>query len=100
MQAQYQENLSSEVIEQLGLRPVQEGTVAQMAPNARMFEYPGLDQVYVMESDLYGNAMPEGSLFLAFNGRVGLIGQHITIEALKNSTQSDIEKLVADNRAG
>ena len=95
-----QVNLSTEVIEKIGLRQVQEGIIPQMAPNARVFAYPGLQDVYVMESDLYGNPMPEGSCFLAFNGRAGMIGQHITIEALENSTKEEIEKLVAANNAG
>lgn len=93
-------NLSVEVIEQLGLQQSHEDINAQIAPNARVFTYPGLQDVYVMESDLYGNPMPEGSCFLAFHGRVGLIGQHITIKALQNSTKEDIEKLVAANNAG
>jgi hypothetical protein len=95
-----QPGLSAETIEKLGLRLMQEGIIPQMAPTERVFAYPGLEKVYVMENDLYGNPMPEGSCFLAFNGRVGLIGQHITIDALQNSTKADIEKLVADNRAG
>lgn len=93
-------NLNKEIIEQLGLRPSNESINAQIAPNARVFEYPGLEHVYIMESDLYGNPMPEGSCFLAFEGRAGLLGKHIRIETLKNSSKEDIMKMVDDNQAG
>lgn len=53
-----------------------------------------------MESDLYGNQMPEGSCFLAFDGRTGLMGKHIRIETLLQSTKEDIEKIVNDNHEG
>ena len=73
-------NLDSETIEQLGLRQSYKSINAQMAQEARIFEYPAIENVYVMESDLYGNQMPEGSCFLAFEGRTGLIGKHIRID--------------------
>lgn len=95
-----QNNLNDETIDQLGLRPCNKSINAQIAPNARVFEYPDIDHVYIMESDLYGNTMPEGSCFLAFEGRSGLMGKHIRIETLKNSTIDDIKKIVEDNQAG
>lgn len=96
----YQFNLDNETIEQLGIRPCNKLINAQIAPNARVFEFPALENVYIMESDLYGNPMPKGSCFLAFDGRAGLIGKHIRIETLKNSSIEDIRKMVEDNHAG
>lgn len=93
-------NLDKETIEQLGLQPSNERINAQIAPNARVFEYPGLEHVYIMESDLYGNSMPEGSCFLAFEGRAGLMGIHMRIETLKHSSIEEIRKIVDDNHAG
>jgi hypothetical protein len=52
---------------------------AHIAPDARIFEYPGLDNVYIMEGDLYGNTMPDGSCFPASLGNHGLIGRHLKI---------------------
>ena len=57
----------------IGLRPSGIDINAQIAPNARVFEYPGLDNVFVMGSDLYSNTMPEDSWFLASLGNHGLI---------------------------
>jgi hypothetical protein len=53
-----------------------------------------------MESDLYGNTMPEGSCFLAFNGRNGLVGTHILIDTLRKSSIKDINKIVDNNESG
>jgi hypothetical protein len=93
-------NLDSETINQLGLRQSSKSINAEIAPDARVFEYPGIDHVYVMERDLYGNAMPEGSCFLAFDGRVGLMGKHIRIDTLLQSSKEDIKKIVNDNHEG
>ena len=93
-------NLDQETIDQLGLRQTSKSVNAQIAPNARVFEYPAIENVYIMESDLYGNTMPKGSCFLAFYGRSGLIGKHITIDTLRNSSLEDIRKLVEDNQGG
>lgn len=92
-------NLDRETIEQLGLQQSHKSINAQIAPEARIFEYPGIENVYIMESDLYGNPMPEGSCFLAFEGRAGLIGKHIRVEELRNSGLEDIKKMVEDNQA-
>jgi hypothetical protein len=93
-------NLDSETIAQLGLRPADKSINANISPEARVFEYPNITHVYVMESDLYGNRMPEGLCFLAFEGRAGLMGKHIKIETLRNSSEEDIKKIVEENRAG
>lgn len=96
----HQNNLTQETIHLLGLRQTNKSINAQIALNARVFEYPHMDAVYIMESDLYGNTMPEGCCFLAFDGRSGLMGKHITIDALKNSTIEDVRKMVEDHNRG
>ncbi len=93
-------NLDKKTIEQLGLRRCYKSINAQIAPHARVYEYPNLDNVYIMESDLYGNTMPKGTFFLAFEGRAGLIGKHITIATLRNSSIEDLRKIVEDNQLG
>ncbi|MCU7552932.1 hypothetical protein OCK74_27710 [Chitinophagaceae bacterium LB-8] len=93
-------NLDKDTIDQLGILRCYKNINAQIAPNARVFEYPNIENVYIMESDLYGNTMPKGSCFLAFEGRAGLMGIHITIATLRNSSIEDIRKLVEDNHAG
>lgn len=90
-------NIDDETISKLQLRPSDKPINANIAGNARVFEYPGLENVFVMESDLYGNVMPQGSCFLAFYGRHGLIGQHLHIETLKNASVEDIKKIVESN---
>lgn len=93
-------NLDEETISQLGLRPADKSINASISSEARVFEYPNIAHVYVMESDLYGNKMPDGSCFLAFEGRAGLMGKHIKIVTLRNSSEEDIKKIVEENRAG
>jgi hypothetical protein len=93
-------NLDEETIRKAGLRPSATTINATIAPGTRVFEYPGLEQVYVMESDLYGNVMPKGSCFLAFQGRNGLMGQHIKVETLKSCSVEEIKKLIDSNAAG
>lgn len=87
-------------ISKLGLKISEKAINAPIAPHARVFEYPHLDDVFVMESDLYGNLMPEGSCFLAFNGHHGLIGKHLKVETLKHSSEDDIKNLVDRNKEG
>ncbi|MGI8634998.1 MAG: hypothetical protein ACR2KZ_06310 [Segetibacter sp.] len=93
-------NIDEATINKIGLRLSEEAINAQAAPNARVFEYPHLDKVFVMESDLYGNAMPKGSCFLAFYGHHGLIGKHLKVDVLKNSTVEDIRNMVESNIEG
>ena len=69
-------NIDDETISKIGLILSDKPINAQIAPNARVFEYPHLDNVFIMESDLYGNTMPKNSCFLAFYGTHGLIGKH------------------------
>lgn len=87
-------NIDEETISKIGLRLSDKDINAQIAPDARVFEYPGLDNVFIMESDLYGNTMPEGTCFLAFFGHRGLIGRHLKIETLKSASKKEIEAMV------
>lgn len=93
-------NLDAETIRKAGLRLTDKPVNAELAPDARVFEFPGLENVFIMESDLYGNTMPKGSCFLAFYGRNGLIGKHLKVETLKNASLEDIKKIVESNREG
>ncbi len=93
-------NIDEETISTIGLRLSHQPINAEIAPDARVFEYPHLDNVFVMENDLYGNTMPKDSCFLAFYGHHGLIGKHLTIEQLKNASIEDIKKLVESTNLG
>lgn len=95
-----QVNITDETIAKVGLTISAEKINASIDPEARVFRYPHLDNVFVMESDLYGNPMPQGSCFLAFTGRNGLIGKHITIETLINTGVDGIRQLVKSNSEG
>lgn len=93
-------NIDDETINEIGLRLSDKTINAQIAPDARVFEYPHLDGVFVMESDLYGNLMPKDTCFLAFNGTHGLIGKHVKVETLRNATIEEIKELVETNTEG
>ncbi len=93
-------NIDEETINKVGLRLSQKHVNAGTATQSRVFEYPQLDNVFIMESDLYGNAMPKNSCFLAFDGQHGLIGRHLSVEVLKNSSVADIEKMVHSHIEG
>lgn len=87
-------NIDEETISKIGLILSDKPVNAQIALNARVFEYPHLDNVFIMESDLYGNTMPKNSCFLAFYGSHGLIGKHLKVETLKNASVEDIKNIV------
>lgn len=93
-------NIDEKTISKIGLRLSDKSINAQIAPNARVFEYPHLDNVFVMESDLYGNIMPKDHCFLAFYGSHGLMGKHLKVETLNNASVEDIKMMVASNSAG
>lgn len=95
-----EDNIDAETIESIGLRLTNKRLNAETALSARVFEYPHLENVYIMESDLYGNTMPKDSCFLAFNGQHGLIGKHLKVETLKRLSVMEIEKMVQDNNEG
>ena len=87
-------NLKSSTITKMGLRLSDQKINAEISPDARVFEYPHLENVFIMENDLYGNVMPEDSCFLAFYGNHGLIGKHLNVDTLLHSSVADIKELV------
>jgi len=93
-------NIDEETISQLSLRLSDKPVSSQIAPNTRVFEYPNLEDVFIMESDLYGNTMPKDTCFLAFPGRNGLIGKQLKIEILKKASMEEIKKMVEINSEG
>jgi len=93
-------NIDDETIRKVGLRLSRKPINAQIALNSRIFEYPHLENVFIMESELYGNKMPKNSCFIAFNGKHGLVGKHMSIEILLNATVADIMNIVQTNSAG
>ena len=100
MNIQQENNRDDQTIMTLGLRRTYKHVNAETAQSARVFEYPGLEDVYIMESDLYGNEMPKGLCFLAFNGQHGLIGKQVKIETLMTATVTDIRQMVQANNDG
>lgn len=93
-------NIDEETISGLGLLVSNKDINAQIAPNTRVFEYAGLDNVFIMESDLYGNKMPEGTCFLASIGNHGLIGRHLKIETLKSASKEEIKAMIESHSEG
>jgi hypothetical protein len=92
--------IDAETINKAGLLLSNKQINAHIAPNARIFEYPHLADVFIMESDLYGNPMPEGACFLAFNSSHGLIGKHLKIETLRQASVEDIKRMVESHSGG
>jgi hypothetical protein len=93
-------NIDDETISKIGLRLTDKTINAEIAPDARVFEHPDLDDVFIMESDLYGNLMPKDSCFLAFKGTHGLIGKHLKVESLRNSSIEEIRAMVEAHTQG
>jgi hypothetical protein len=93
-------NIDEETISKIGLILSDQPINAQIAAKSRVFEYPHLENVFIMESDLYGNPMPKDSCFLAFYGQHGLIGKQLKVEVLKNSSVEDIKHIVESNIEG
>jgi hypothetical protein len=96
----HDENIDDATIKDVGLILTDKHINAETALASRVFEYPHLPGVYIMESDLYGNRMPKDSCFLAFNGPHGMIGKHVRVETLRQSTVSDIQQMVEENNEG
>ena len=94
------DNITKETISKLGLRVSHALVNAESSLTARVFEYPHLKDVFIMENDLYGNIMPKDSCFLAFYGRNGLIGKHLSVETLLKSSEEDIKNMVQINTEG
>lgn len=93
-------NIDEETINKVGLKLSNKPIHAPQAPFARVFEYPHLENVFIMETDLYGNAMPKGSCFLVFYGRNGLMGTDLGVETLKHSSVEDIRAIVEKHAQG
>lgn len=93
-------NIDDDTIKKVGLRLSEKTINAETAIESRVFEYPHLENVFIMESDLYGNAMPKYSCFLAFKGHHGLIGKHLSVETLRNASEEDIKNLVEHHNEG
>jgi hypothetical protein len=93
-------NIDEDTISKMGLRLSDRLINAQITPDARVFIYPFLEDVFVMENDLYGNKMPKDSCFLAFTGQHGLMGKHLKVETLKNATIKEIKEMVEINQEG
>src|SRR5438270_893552 len=87
-------HIDEETISCLGLHPSTRLIGPQHTTTARVYEFSMLENVFVMESDLYGNPMPEGSCFLASQGRHGLMGRTLHVEKLRNCSAEDIQKMV------
>jgi len=94
------ENIDEETINKIGLHQSDKAINAQISPTARIFEYPNLENVFVMESDLYGNVMPKGYCFLVFGGNHGLIGKQVKLETLRNATSEEVRNMVQNNVDG
>ncbi len=94
-------HIEEATIESLGLQLTDTPLTAEAVPaTARVYSYPHLDNVYIMETDLYGNPMAADTCFVAFKGPHGLIGRTLKIEKLTHLSVTDIEKMVADNNKG
>jgi hypothetical protein len=93
-------NIDNKTISKIGLRISDKHINARIAPHARVFEYPHLQNVFVMENDLYGNVMPRDFCFLAFIGKHGLIGKQLSLETLTNASEEDINRIVCSNNEG
>lgn len=87
-------------IRKAGLQESTDPIKEKAIPGARVFRYPGLEGVYIMENDLYGNAMPEGSCFLAFEGKYGLMGQPLPVETLRKTNTDGLKKIIEANSNG
>ena len=93
-------NINIETINKVGLRISDKKINSDINNEARVFEYPHLENVFIMENDLYGNVMPKDSCFLAYYGNHGLIGKHLKVETLFNASVSEIRDMVQSNIDG
>jgi hypothetical protein len=89
--------INEAIIYKLGLQLSNKLINASIAPNSRVFDCPYLENVFVLESDLYGNRMPDNSCFLAFYGIHGLIGKELNFDTLNSAGIEDIKSIVKIN---
>jgi predicted nucleotidyltransferase len=87
-------SIDDETISKIGLQLSNKQINALIAPDSRIFDYPNLDNVFIMESDFYGNKVPQNSCFVAFYGNAGLIGKHLKVEFLRNATIEEMKNIV------
>ena len=99
MLATFSPHVDDETINTIGLK-LSDKPLSSLPTNSRVFEYPDLENVFVMDTDLYGNMLPEEFCFLAFYGQHGLIGDRLEVETLRNSRADDIKKIVQRNIEG
>jgi hypothetical protein len=92
--------IDAEMVQALGLQLSPTPLTAEAPIAGRVYKYPQLENVYIMERDLYGNLMPEGSCFLAFNGHHGLMGKRLKLATLKRFNAEDIKKVVREHNEG
>lgn len=100
MTAYTEYHIDEATISRIGLRLSDTPVKEHLSRNARIFEFPTLENVFVMESDFYGNQMPDGFCFLAFYGRHGLLGEELLVETLRKASAEDIKKMVQSNIEG
>lgn len=100
MRISNENNIDAETIKTIGLKLSDEPINAGTALSARVFKYSQLENVYIMEGDIYGNTMPKDSCFLAFKGEHGLIGKHLKVGTLKRLSASDLQTIIANNNKG
>ena len=93
-------NITNSTIKELCLRLSNQKINAKISPDARVFEYTHLENVFIMENDLYGNVMPKDSCFLAFYGHHGLMGKQLSLDTLLHSSVNDIKHIVESNTEG
>jgi len=93
-------HIDEEIINSKRLQPAGIPAGSQLATNARVYEFPELENVFVMESDFYGNPMPAGSCFLAFQGKRGLLGRRLSVEKLRNCSTAEIQTIVQNSNEG
>jgi hypothetical protein len=86
-------HIKQEIVNQIGLQPTDIPAGSQLATNARVYKFRDMEHVFVLESDLYGNPMPEGSCFLAVQGKHGLMGRRLRVEKLRTCSAEEIQKM-------
>jgi hypothetical protein len=92
-------HVDDETISTVGLK-LSSNPLASISAYSRVFRYPDLEDVFIMETDLYGNSLPDDSCFLAFYGHHGLMGYELKLETLKNAKADEIKKIVESNIDG
>ena len=93
-------HVNEDIIINLGLQPTTIPISSPSTVGVRAYSVPTLEQVYIMENDLYGNPLPEGSCFLAVQGKHGLIGRSIREVKLRNYSAGEILNIVQKIQGG